>query len=117
MTSPAHNAKADQLFDYVQERSLWQFFSRTWDRKENIEGIVDAAGAMLTGKQPPRHTPMEKLFYADALVMVTDFKQRFPWIESENPSHIHEILGVLKEKLVDIAITSSKNHEISHSLY
>ncbi len=117
MTSPAHNAKADQLFDYVQERCLWQFFSRTWDRKENIEGIVDAAGAMLTGKQPARHTPMEKLFYADALVMVTDFKQRFPWIETENPSHIHEILGVLKEKLVDIAITSSKNHELSHSLY
>lgn len=117
MTSPAHNAKADQLFSYVQERCLWQFFSRTWDRKENIEGIVNAASELLTGKPPPRHTPMEKLFYADALVMVSDFRQRFPWIESENPSHIHEILGVLKEKLVDISITNSKNHELSHSLY
>ena len=117
MISPAHNAKADQLFAYVQERCLWQFFSRTWDRKENIEGIVNTASDLLTGKQPPRHTPTEKLFYADAVIMVADFKQRFPWIESENPSHIHEILGVLKERLVDIAITNSKIHELSHSLY
>jgi nitrogenase delta subunit len=101
----------------VQERCLWQFFSRTWDRKENIEGILHAATALFTGKQPPRHTPTEKLFYADALVMVTDVKQRFPWIETENPSHIQEIMDVVKEKLVDIAITNSKNHELSHSLY
>jgi nitrogenase delta subunit len=117
MISPAHNAKADQLYAYVQERCLWQFFSRTWDRQENIDGIVDTAAALLTGKQPPRHTPAEKLFYADAVIMVADFRQRFPWLETENPSHIHEILGVLKQKLVDIAITSSKNHELSHSLY
>ena len=41
----------DNLFDYVQERCLWQFFSRTWDRKENIEGIIKQATTLLHGKQ------------------------------------------------------------------
>ena len=117
MTTPAHIAKADQIYDYVQERCLWQFFSRTWDRQENIEGIVNAATELLTGKQPPRHTPTEKLYSADAVIMVSDVRARFPWIDVENPSHIQEIMGVVKEMLVDIAITKSKNHELTHSLY
>ena len=73
--------KVDQLFSYVQERCLWQFFSRSWDRQENLDGILKSATDLLTGKDPARETPMERLFYADAKVMVQDFKQRFPWLE------------------------------------
>ena len=77
--------KVDQLFGYVQERCLWQFFSRTWDRKENLDGIFSAATEFLTGKTPKRETPMEKLFYADAKIMVKDFEERFPWIKRKSP--------------------------------
>jgi len=117
MTTENLTEKADQLYNYVQERCLWQFFSRTWDRQENIEGILHAASELLCGRQPPRHSPQEKLFYSDAVTMVADFKQRFPWIEAEQPSHIHELMQAVKEKVTDIAITKSQNHELNHSLY
>ena len=80
--------KVDQLFGYVQERCLWQFFSRTWDRKENLDGIMKTATDLLTGVAPKRETPMDKLFYADAKIMVADFKERFPWIKDTAPAEI-----------------------------
>lgn len=109
--------KVDELFGYVQERCLWQFFSRSWDRQENIDGILAAAGDLLAGEPVKRSTPMEKLFYADALIMVKDFKERFPWIASIGRAEVAELIAGLKDKLVDHTITRSLNHELNHSLY
>ena len=110
-------AKLDQLFGYVQERCLWQFFSRSWDRQENIDGILKTVTDLLTGKAPNRETPMEKLFYADAKIMVADFKERFPWIEQEGAAQIRALMHSLRERLEEIAITKSLNQELKHSLY
>jgi len=109
--------KVDQLFGYVQERCLWQFFSRTWDRKENLDGIIKTATDLLTGVPPKRETPMDKLFYADAKIMVADFKERFPWIEDTAPAEIAKLMQGLKDRVEDISITKSLNHELNHSLY
>jgi nitrogenase delta subunit len=106
-----------QLFDLVQQRYLWQFFSRSRDRIENINGIIAAANDMFRGVEPKRHLPMEKLFYADALEMVKDFKEAFPWIDTLEPTKIPELLEALKAELVDHTITKSLNHELNHSLY
>lgn len=106
-----------QLVGYVQERCLWQFFSRSWDRQENIDGIMAAAEALLSGEQPKRDTPMEKLFYADALEMVKDFRERFAWVGSITPAEAKDLIAGLKAEMIDIAITRSLNHELSHSLY
>jgi vanadium nitrogenase delta subunit len=110
-------AKVDQLFDYVQERCLWQFFSRTWDRQENIDGILKTATDLLTGKPAARETPMEKLFYADAKIMVSDFKERFPWIEQEGAAQIRALMHELKDRVLEISVTKSLNQELTHSLY
>jgi vanadium nitrogenase delta subunit len=109
--------KIDQLFGYVQERCLWQFFSRSWDRQENIDGIIQTATDLLTGEPPQRETPMQKLFYADARIMVADFKERFPWVEETGAAQMRELMHGLKEKLVEFSITKSLNHELNHSLY
>jgi vanadium nitrogenase delta subunit len=112
-----NTGKVDQLFNYVQERCLWQFFSRSWDRQENIDGIIKTATDLLTGKAPERETPMERLFYADAKIMAADFRQRFPWIEEEGPAQIRALMQSLKDRLVEFSITKSLNQELSHSLY
>lgn len=112
-----NSEKIDQLFGYVQERCLWQFFSRAWDRQENIDGILATATDLLTGRAPKRDTPMNKLFYADALVMVGDFKARFPWIADVTPDEAAELMEGLRDKLVEFTITRSLNHELNHSLY
>ena len=109
--------KLDQLFGYVQERCLWQFFSRAWDRQENIDGIMKVATDILTGKDLSLSTPMERLFYADAKVMVMDFRERFPWINDAGAAQIRDLMHALKDKLVEFAITKSLNHELNHSLY
>jgi nitrogenase delta subunit len=107
----------DQLYNFCQERYLWQFFSRTWDRQENIDGITGVATAMLTGQPVSHETPMDRLFYADAKIMVEDFKARFPWILDSNADEIRALLSGLKQRLVEIAITKSLNHELNHTLY
>ena len=109
--------KLNQLFGYVQERCLWQFFSRSWDRQENIDGILKTATDLLTGEPPAKETPQDRLFYADAKIMVADFKARFPWLNEAGAAQIRELMAGLKEKLVDYTITNSKNGELNHSLY
>jgi vanadium nitrogenase delta subunit len=109
--------KVDALFDYCQERCLWQFFSRSWDREENIDGILAAAIELLNGDEPRKNTPMSKLFYADAKIMVSDFKSRFPWIAGCGPEEIRGLIAGLKERLTEIAVTKSLNKELNNSLY
>jgi nitrogenase delta subunit len=109
--------KLDDLYGYVQERCLWQFFSRSWDRQENIDGVLGQAEALLSGGNTTRETPMEKLFYVDAKVMVDDFKARFPWIKESPPEEVKELMDGLKSRLVDTVITKSTNRELNHHLY
>jgi V-containing nitrogenase delta subunit len=109
--------KVAQLFGYVEERCLWQYASRTWDRTANIEGVMGKAVAILNGDDLALATPDDRLFYADAKIMVADFYSRFPWIAEESPDQIRELLGGVKDLLIDTAITKSKNRELNHSLY
>lgn len=109
--------KLDDLYGYVQERCLWQFFSRTWDRQENIDGVLGKAEEMLTGKPVARETPMDKLLYADAMIMVKDFRERFPWIKESGAAEVKQLMDGLKARLVETVITKSTNRELNHHLY
>nr|ABS28938.1 vanadium dinitrogenase delta subunit [nitrogen-fixing bacterium ARB3] len=110
-------SKLDDLFDYTEERCLWQFFSRTWDREENIEGVLGQVARLLTGQEPLRGTPQERLFYADALAMANDVRERFPWASQVDHEEIHFLIDGLKSRLVDTVITRSTNRELNHHLY
>lgn len=110
-------SKVDELFDYVQERCLWQFHSRSWDRSENIDKIIEKAIELLAGREPAGETPAERCFVADAKVMVADFRSRFPWIGEAGEVEITQLMGGLRDRLVDLAITRSRNHELNHTLY
>ena len=70
----------------------------------------------MTGVAPKRETPMDKLFYADAKIMVADFKERFPWIKDTAPA---EIATLMKASRTGSRKSASKslNHELNHSLY
>jgi vanadium nitrogenase delta subunit len=109
--------KIDELMGYVEERCLWQFFSRSWDRQENIDGVLNQAARLLVGQEPVRGTPMDNLFYADAKQMVADFRERFPWISESGEAEVRELLDGLKTRLVDNVIVKSTNRELHHNLY
>lgn len=110
-------SKLDDIFGYVQERCLWQFASRTWDRHENIDGVLAHAQQLLTGKQPELDTPMQRIFYADAKSMVDDLRDRFAWIKASDATEIATLLDQLKVRLVDNVITKSTNRELTDHLY
>jgi vanadium nitrogenase delta subunit len=111
------NEKVKELFLYVQERCLWQFFSRAKDRETNINTITQMAGELLTGKKPVVETPMDKQCYADAIELVVGLKTRVPWILSEPPEAIPGLMDELKEELLDLAVKSATNGELTWSFY
>ena len=111
------SAHVDDLFNYVQERCLWQFASRTWDREANIAGVLGKVKDLLTGASPKLDTPDDRLFLADAKVMVEDCRNRFAWLGQVSAAEIPALLDGLKDRLVEIVITKSKNRELNHSLY
>ncbi len=113
----ALGSQVDDLYGYVQERCLWQFYSRTWDRTENIDGVLAQATKLLLGQATARETPTERLHAVDAKVMVDDFYGRFPWLKDSSEEEIRELMRELHAKITDIAITRSHNRELTHTLY
>ncbi|TWH76155.1 V-nitrogenase VFe protein subunit VnfG [Azomonas agilis] len=107
----------DALYDYVQERCLWQFFSRSWDREENIEGVLNQVVRLWSGEEPLRGTPQERLFYADALPIVSDIKGRFDWASTIPAEEVKFLIEGLKSRLTETVITRSTNRELNHHLY
>ena len=117
MPAVIEDPQVQALYDYVQERFLWQFYSREWDRRQNIDGIIGQATRLLLGEEPLRGTPDERLQAVDAKVMVDDFFARLPWLKDASPERRRELMQALRDQLVDIAVTRSKNRELNHSLY
>lgn len=113
MTSP----KAEELYSYVQERCLWQFFSRSWDRTENIEGVLSKVTDLLTGIPLVLKTPLDRLFYADAKVLAENLRLRFPALEGLEATEVRDLIGQVKERVTDLAVTQSRNRELTQKLY
>ena len=84
---------------------------------ENIYGILSKATDMLVGRAPVRETPIDKLHYADAKPLVSDFRERFPWLKETGEEEIRQLMDGLKLRLEDTNITKSKNRELNHHLY
>jgi vanadium nitrogenase delta subunit len=109
--------KIDQITGYIQERCLWQFFSRTWDREENIEGILTKTAKILCGEKPIVETPAEKSHYADAKVLASDIKRLFPWVLKLEKNEIKQLLQGVKEQMTQITVSGSLNEELNDPNY
>ncbi len=109
--------RTEEITNFIQQRCLWQFHSRSWDREENINGVIDKAIAIATGEEIVNETLAERLHYADAKILVADLKTKFSWLSEMKKAHIKTVLELVKQKLLHIAITGSLNAELNHSLY
>jgi nitrogenase delta subunit len=111
------SAQSDEVAAFIQERCLWQFFSRAWDRQENIEGIIDLLGKILKGDKVNLETPADRCFYADAKILAGQLKERCPWIAEIAAEKLDEVLCDAKAKITEIAITKSRNAELRTANY
>src|SRR5665647_3016629 len=98
-----------ELVAFIQERYLWQFAPRTWDRKANINGILDQASQLLTDEEVSIESPKEKCFYADAKFFVNEINSKFLWLKEMDNAQKRTLIESIKEKLIEITITKSLN--------
>jgi nitrogenase delta subunit len=104
--------RAEELVTYIQEHCLWQFFSRSWDRDENIEGILTRAGELLTGEPFVMETQADKCWQAEAGILVAEFKARMPWIAAATREEITGIIAEVKGRMKEITVEKSRNEEL-----
>lgn len=109
--------RTEEVTSLIQQRCLWQFHSRSWDREENINGVLGQTAKILTGEQVVLETLSDRAFYADAKLLVNDLEKKFQWLSKMDNVQKKAVLESVKHKLIDIAITKSLNGELHHSLY
>lgn len=109
--------KIEQLFLFFQERCLWQFHSRAWDREDNITGICDDIVKLLTGKRVEMETPEDKCHYADSRILVDELKKRFPWILELDDAGRKTVVEGARDRLMAVTVTNSKNAELNNQNY
>lgn len=110
--------KAQELYKFIQGRYLWQFYSRTWDREENIREILGKTVQLLAKEEVALpDTTKDKFFYAEAKMVATEASKKFPWFDELDKSQIPAMIEKVKEKLIDVTITNSQNEELNHPNY
>jgi vanadium nitrogenase delta subunit len=106
------HSNAEAIFNEIQEKCLWQFFSRAWDREENIDGILTKVGEIMAKEPSATETMADKYFYADAKVVAAELSASLPWLKDLDRDEVKAALQSVKEKLLDITVTRSLNGEL-----
>ena len=109
--------RTEEVTSLIQQRCLWQFHSRSWDREENINGVLGQAAKILTGEKAVLETLIDRAFYADAKLLVADLEKKFQWLSKMDNAQKKAVLESVKASLIDISITKSRNGELHHSIY
>jgi len=109
--------KIEEVTALIQEQCLWQFFSRSWDREENIEGIMTMTGKILNGEKINLETPADRAFYSDAKFLAADIREKLSWISELDKSGVLELIEGVKKRLLYITVKKSRNCELNLSNY
>lgn len=105
--------RIEEVTALIQEQCLWQFFSRSWDREENIEGIMTMTGKILNGEKINLETAADRAFYSDAKFLADDLQQKLPWISEFDKAEIMELIEGIKKRLLYITVKKSRNCELN----
>lgn len=109
--------KAEEIYSFIQERCLWQFHARAWDREEHINNTLKNTIEMLTGKEVTPETDMAKSFHAEAKILVKQLQEKFPWLNEIGEAEIKETIASVNAKLIEVMITKTLNAELTNPAY
>jgi V-containing nitrogenase delta subunit len=109
--------KAQALYEFIQERYLWQFYSRTWDREENINGILAEFVRILAGEKPAGNDPKERYFYAEAVTVARETGEKFAWLAGLSGAELQKLVESVRAKLIDTTVIRSQNEELHVAYY
>lgn len=106
--------KVLELYTFIQERYLWQFYSRTWDRDENINEIIKKFSAIISGEELEASDSLkDRAFFAEAKMVAAEAGKKLPWLYEPEKQQVRAIIDKVKEKLIDTYITRSQNSELN----
>ncbi len=106
-----------QLEDYIMKNCLWQFHSRSWDRRVQNEGILSKTTQILCGEPVDTGTPLDRCHWADAVVMAEEFQRRCPWLTEMPKDEVKALMDALHKHLDYILIDGSLNLELTDQHY
>jgi len=109
--------RIEQLMDYIMKNCLWQFNSRTWDRKDQNEGVLTKARQILCGEHVELETPADRCYWVDAADMVNEFRKRYSWLTSMDKEEMKSLMKELKDRIDYLTITGSLNQELTDQHY
>ncbi len=109
--------RIDQLVDYIMKWCLWQFNSRSWDRKNQNDGILAKTTQILCDEPVEKETPEDKCYWVDAVIMARDFQSTYPWLSKMENKEIKLLMQGLKERIDYLTITGSLNEELNNPRY
>jgi nitrogenase delta subunit len=109
--------KIEQLVDYIMKKCLWQFHSRSWDRKNQNEGILTKTSQLLCDEHVELETPQDRCYWVDAVVLAREFRARYPWLTSMSKDEIKALMKGLHERMDYLTVTGSLNKELTDPLY
>jgi nitrogenase delta subunit len=109
--------RVEELVNYIMKKCLWQFHSRTWDRKRQNENILGMTARLVYGDEVKPTTPEEKCYWADALCLAEEFKNRFDWLEKMDRKNKETLMNGLKDRIDFLTVTGSLNLELTDVHY
>jgi len=109
--------RTEQLVDYIMKWCLWQFNSRTWDRKKQNEGIINKTMQILCEEQVENEEPADRCYWVEATLLARDFKTAYPWINTLDHKEIKRLMQELKDRMDYLTITGSLNQELTNPIY
>ncbi len=109
--------QVDQLVDYIMGNCLWQFHSRTWDRREQNENILKKTKQILCGENVELETPADRCYWVDAACLAETFKNNYDWINDLSHEEIAQTISELHKRIDYLTIDGSLNLELTDQHY
>jgi len=107
----------EPMVDYIMKNCLWQFHSRTWDRKDQNENILRKTTQILCGEQVELETPADRCYWVDAVCLAENYQKLCPWLATMDKADIKTLMKALHEKMDYLTITGSLNLELTDQHY
>lgn len=109
--------KMDQLVDYIMKNCLWQFNSRSWDRRNQNAGILGKATQILCEEPVENPTLQERCYWVDAVCLVRAYQLRFPWLAQMSKDAVKALMAEVHKRMDWLTIDGSLNEELTVQHY
>ena len=95
-----------QLYQFLEDRYIWQLRSDSWDREANFNPILNQLSDILTGEKTAAPDCIkDKAYMAEANGIAYEASNRMHWITELEKDQVESIIKQLKDRLIHAKIT------------